>query len=239
MEKLDILAFGAHPDDVELSCAGTLIAEIASGKTVGIIDLTRGELGTRGTVAIRDQEATDAAAILGITVRENLDLADGFFRTNEGSIKAVIRAIRKYKPNVVLANALRDRHPDHGKGAELLKEAFFLSGLRMIETEDEHGIQAPWRPSALYNYIQDRIITPDFVVDISAHIEQKMDAIKAFKSQFFDPNSKEPNTYIASETFLDGIYSRAQEMGREPGFKYAEGFTQTRVPGVKSLFNLS
>ena len=217
--KLDILVLAAHPDDAELAVAGTIVDAIARGKKVGICDFTRGELGTRGTPEIRLAESAEASKILGIQVRENLELADGFFQNDRGSQLKLIEVIRKYQPDVVLANALEDRHPDHGKGAALAIDACFLSGLRKIET----GLPA-WRPKHVYHYIQDRYLEPDFVIDISAHWEKKEAAIRAFKSQFFDPNSTEPASYISSPDFLHFIEARAKEMGHKIGVKYGEGF---------------
>ncbi len=222
--KLDILVMAAHPDDAELAVAGTIVDAIANGKKVGIVDFTRGELGTRGTPEIRLAESAAASQVLGIHARENLELADGFFQNDQESQLKLIEVIRKYQPDVVLANALEDRHPDHGKGAALAIDACFLSGLRKIET----GLPA-WRPKHVYHYIQDRYLEPDFVIDISAHWEKKEAAIRAFKSQFFDPNSNEPASYISSPDFLDFIEARAQEMGHKIGVKYGEGF-QSQSP---------
>jgi bacillithiol biosynthesis deacetylase BshB1 len=217
--KLDILVMAAHPDDAELAVSGTIASAIAQGKKVGIVDFTRGELGTRGTPEIRLAESAAATQILGIHTRENLGLADGFFQNDRESQLKLIDVIRKYQPDIVLANALEDRHPDHGKGAALAIDACFLSGLRKIET----GLPA-WRPQHVYHYIQDRYLKPDFVVDISAHWATKEAAIRAFKSQFFDPNSTEPASYISSPDFLAFIEARAQEMGHKIGVKYGEGF---------------
>ena len=233
--KLDILAFGAHPDDVELSAAGTLLNQIELGHKVGIIDLTRGELGTRGSAEIRDQEAAAAAEIMGIHARENLELADGHFEDNTESRLEVIRMLRKYQPDIVLANAIKDRHPDHGRGAKMVAESCFLAGLIKIETRDNGVLQDRWRPRLVYHYIQDMNIEPDFVVDISQHMEKKVEAIKAYGSQFFDPKSTEPTTYIASKQFLDNIYSRAMEAGRSARFQYGEGFTVHRPVAVKDI----
>jgi bacillithiol biosynthesis deacetylase BshB1 len=236
--KLDILAFGAHPDDVELSCSGTLIKHIAIGKKAGVVDLTRGELGTRGTPEIREQEALSAAQVMGIHIRENLGMRDGFFLNDELHQKMVIRAIRKYQPDVILANAITDRHPDHGKAACLLNDAVFLSGLRMIKTEDKGHEQEVWRPMAVYHYIQDQWIEPDILIDISGYHEKKMESIRAFQSQFFDPHSKEPETYISKPEFINSITFRAEELGRRIGVKHAEGFTSTRKVGVDNFFQL-
>jgi N-acetylglucosamine malate deacetylase 1 len=229
--KLDILVMAAHPDDAELSCSGTILKHIAAGKKVGIVDFTRGELGTRGTPEIRLQESADATKILGLHARENLGIRDGFFRNDEETQLKLIEVIRKYQPEVVLANALEDRHPDHGKGAQLAIDACFLSGLRQIKTGDLPA----WRPTQLYHYIQDRYLEPDFVVDISAHWDQKESAIRAFKSQFFDPSSTEPASYISSPDFLHFIQARAMEMGHKIGVKYGEGFQSQGPMEVKSL----
>lgn len=227
--KLDILVMAAHPDDAELAVSGTIVDAVAKGKKVGIVDFTRGELGTRGTPEIRLAESAEATKILGIQVRENLGLADGFFQNDRESQLKLVEVIRKYQPDIVLANALEDRHPDHGKGAALAIDACFLSGLRKIDT----GLPA-WRPKHVYHYIQDRYLEPDFVIDISAHWEKKEAAIRAFKSQFFDPNSNEPASYISSPDFLDFIEARAQEMGHKIGVKYGEGF-QSQSPIQVSL----
>ena len=223
--KLDILVMAAHPDDAELSCAGTILKHIAAGKKVGIVDFTRGELGTRGTPEIRLQESADATKILGLQARENLGIRDGFFRNDEETQLKLIEVIRKYQPDIVLANALEDRHPDHGKGAQLAIDACFLSGLRQIKTGDLPA----WRPAQVYHYIQDRYLEPDFVVDISSQWDQKEAAIRAFKSQFFDPNSSEPASYISSPDFLNFIQARAMEMGHNIGVKYGEGFQSQKT----------
>lgn len=236
--KLDILAFGAHPDDVELGCSGTIAKEISLGKKVGIIDLTRGELGTRGTVEIRNTEATKASEILGVSVRENLDMRDGFFVNDENHQLKVIKMIRKYQPEIVLCNAIQDRHIDHEKGSKLVSDACFLSGLMQIKTEINGEAQRPWRPKVVYHYIQWQIIEPDFVVDISDFMNQKMEAVQAYSSQFYDPNSKEPVTPIASKNFLESIHYRAKDLGRLVGVEYAEGFTVERYVTVNSLGDL-
>ncbi len=239
--KLDILAIAAHPDDVELGCAGTLMAHIAQGKKAGILDLTRGELGTRGTPETRIQEAQAAAAILGVEVRENAGFADGFFRNDETHQKVLIHYIRKYRPEIVLANAVTDRHPDHGRGAELIHEACFYSGLRMVETKDENGrLQEAWRPKHVYHFVQDQYIKPDFIFDITPYFERKMDAILAFRSQFFvqDYQSNEPQSYISSPEFIHFIRSRAAEYGHAIGVAHGEGFTSYRKLGVNNLFDL-
>ena len=236
--KLDILAFGAHPDDVELGCSATLAKEVSLGKKVGIIDLTRGELGTRGSVAIRNTEAAIAAEILGVQVRENLDMRDGFFVNDESHQLRVIEMIRKYQPEMVLCNAIADRHIDHGKGSQLVSDACFLSGLTKIETHHNGQKQAAWRPKVVYHYIQWQSIAPDFVVDVSAFMDVKMKAVQAYASQFYDPNSTEPVTPIASKNFLDSIEYRAMDLGRLVGVAFAEGFTVERYLTVNSLTDL-
>ena len=236
--KLDILAFGAHPDDVELGCSATLAKELSLGKKVGIIDLTRGELGTRGSVAIRNSEAAMAAEILGVQVRENLDMRDGFFVNDESHQLRVIEMIRKYQPEMVLCNAIADRHIDHGKGSQLVSDACFLSGLTKIETHHNGQKQAAWRPKVVYHYIQWQTIEPDFVVDVSAFMDVKMKAVQAYASQFYDPNSTEPVTPIASKNFLDSIEYRAMDLGRLVGVAFAEGFTVERYLTVNSLTDL-
>lgn len=236
--KLDILAFGAHPDDVELGCSATLAKELSLGKKVGIIDLTRGELGTRGSVAIRNSEAAMAAEILGVQVRENLDMRDGFFVNDESHQLRVIEMIRKYQPEMVLCNAIADRHIDHGKGSQLVSDACFLSGLTKIETYHNGQKQAAWRPKVVYHYIQWQTIEPDFVVDVSAFMDVKMKAVQAYASQFYDPNSTEPVTPIASKNFLDSIEYRAMDLGRLVGVAFAEGFTVERYLTVNSLGDL-
>ncbi|WP_373514327.1 bacillithiol biosynthesis deacetylase BshB1 [Persicitalea sp.] len=239
--KLDILAIAAHPDDVELGCAGTLLAQMALGKKVGILDLTQGELGTRGTPEGRLREADNAARILGIEVRDNAGLADGFFKNDEAHQRAIIPYIRKYQPDIVLANAIDDRHPDHGRGGQLILESCFYSGLRMVETQDEVGnTQEAWRPKNVFHMIQDRYIKPDFVVDITPFFEKKIAAMLAFESQFFVPtenrmDDSEPQSYISSPEFLDFIRARAEEMGHAIGVKYGEGFTSKRQLGVGDL----
>jgi len=236
--KLDILAFGAHPDDVELGCGGTIAKEIALGKKVGIIDLTRGELGTRGSAAIRDQEAVTAAKILGVSIRENLNMRDGFFVNDEEHQLAIIRILRKYQPEIVLCNAIEDRHIDHGKGSALVSDAAFLSGLMKVETEYNGVKQEPWRPKLVYHYIQWKNIKPDFVVDISGYNEKRVAAILAYSSQFYNPDNKEPETPIATKNFLESLNYRAQDLGRLIGTDYAEGFTVERYLGVNSLGDL-
>jgi bacillithiol biosynthesis deacetylase BshB1 len=236
--KLDILAFGAHPDDVELGCAGTILKEVSLGKTVGIIDLTRGELGTRGSAVIRDHEAADAAKILGVSVRENLNMRDGFFLNDEKHQLEIIKMIRKYQPEIVLCNAIEDRHIDHGKGSKLVSDACFLSGLLKIETVLDGEIQKPWRPKVVYHYIQWKNIEPDFVVDITGFTDKKIDSILAYRSQFYDPNSKEPESPISSKNFLESLNYRSRDLGRLTGVEHAEGFTVERCLVVNSLGDL-
>jgi bacillithiol biosynthesis deacetylase BshB1 len=233
--KLDILAFGAHPDDVELSCSGILLVEKANGKKTGVIDLTAGELGTRGTIDDRKTEAKVAGGILGTEVRENLAMADGFFRNDEPHQKKIIVALRKYQPEIILCNAPEDRHPDHGRSAALITEAAFLSGLRKIRTEDNSELQKEWRPKYVFHYIQDRYLRPDFVVDITKVFEQKIEAIKAHKTQFFNPGSTDPETYISSPEFLDSIVYRAKMFGKMIGVKYAEGLISKKMIGIKTF----
>ncbi|MFD2561072.1 bacillithiol biosynthesis deacetylase BshB1 [Aquimarina rubra] len=236
--KLDILAVGAHPDDVELSCSGTLAKETDRGKKVGILDLTRGELGTRGTPEIRDQEAKDAANILGVSVRENLGFRDGFFVNDEAHQLEIIKIIRKYRPEIVLCNAITDRHIDHGKGSKLTSDACFLSGLRKIETSINGNSQDAWRPKQVYHYIQWEILKPDFVVDISGYMDKKMESVLAYKSQFYDSNSEAPETPISSKNFKDSVQYRAADLGRIIGVEYAEGYIAERYPAVDSIFDL-
>lgn len=236
--KLDILAIGVHPDDVELACSGTVAKHVAMGKLVGILDLTRGELGTRGTPELRAQEAEQGAQILGVKVRENAGLRDGFFTLDEAHFLPVIQYIRLYRPDVILCNAIRDRHPDHGRAAKLVSEACFLSGLRKVETRHNGVLQDVWRPKAIYHYIQDYWIEPQFVVDITDTMESKMQSIKAFSSQFFDPDSTEPQTPISRPDFLAFIEGRARQFGRIIGTTFGEGFTIERAAGVNDLTSL-
>lgn len=236
--KLDILAFGAHPDDVELGCSGTLAKEIALGKKVGIIDLTQGELGTRGSVDIRYNEAAKAAKILGVHVRENLKMRDGFFINDENHQLEVIKMIRKYQPEIVLCNAIEDRHIDHAKGSQLVSDACFLSGLIRINTQIDGENQKAWRPKVVYHYMQWKNLTPDFVVDISDFIEIKMQSILAYDSQFYKPGSKEPETPIATQSFLNSVKYRAEDLGRIIGTNFAEGFTVERYLAVNRLTDL-
>jgi bacillithiol biosynthesis deacetylase BshB1 len=238
MMKLDILAFGVHPDDVELSCAGTLMIEKLNGKRVGIIDLTQGELGTRGTADTRKQEAIDSLKILGLDLRENLSMADGFFKNDEEHQLKIITAIRKHQPEVVLCNAPEDRHPDHGRSANLIEDAAFLAGLRRIETKLDGKVQEIWKPKYVFNYIQDRYLNPDFVVDITPVFEKKTEAIKAFKTQFFNPDLKEPQTYLSTPDFLDSVIYRSKMMGKMIGVKYAEGFISKKMIGIKTFDSL-
>ena len=236
--KLDILVFGSHPDDAELGAGGSIAKEVASGKKVGIIDLTRGELGTRGSAEIRDQEACAAAKILGVTVRENLKFRDGFFVNDETHQMEIIKMLRKYRPEIVLCNTIDDRHIDHAKGSELVSNACFLSGLIKIQTKLDGENQDAWRPKLVYHYIQWKNIAPDFVVDISGFISKKTEAISAYASQFHDPKSKEPDTPISSKTFLESVHYRAKDLGRLIGKDYAEGFTVERQIAVDSLGDL-
>lgn len=238
--KLDILAFGAHPDDVELGCGATLAKEVANGKKVGIIDLTRGELGTRGTAETRDTESKNAANVLGVAMRTNMEFADGFFVNNKEHQIELIKMIRKYKPEIVICNAIDDRHIDHGKGSSLVSDACFLSGLLKIDTkcEDYDGFQEPWRPKTIYHYIQWKNLEPDLVVDVSGYIDIKMEAVLAYKTQFFDPKSNEPETPISSKNFTDSVKYRARDLGRLVGVEYAEGFTVKKYPTVSSLFDI-
>jgi bacillithiol biosynthesis deacetylase BshB1 len=236
--KLDILAIGAHPDDVEMSCGATLAKEIAAGKKVGILDLTRGELGTRGSVVIRKEEADRAAKILGVMVRENLGLKDGFFQNNEESQFAMIKVLRKYRPDVVLCNAVDDRHIDHGKGSKLASDACFLSGLRRIETKLDGNVQEAWRPRQVYHYIQWKDLEPDFVVDVSGFMDKKLEAVFAYRSQFYDENSKEPETPISSKNATESLRYRNRNLGRLIGTEYGEGYNVERYVAVRSLDDL-
>ncbi|MGN6196620.1 MAG: bacillithiol biosynthesis deacetylase BshB1 [Ginsengibacter sp.] len=235
--KLNLLAFGVHPDDIELSCAGTLLVEKNKGKKTGIIDLTRGELGTRGTAETREEEAENSAKILGVDVRENLDMADAFFKNDEENQRKIITVLRKYQPEVVLCNAPDDRHPDHGRSAKLVADACFLSGLRKIETFDGQNKQEVWKPSYVFNYIQDQYFTPSFVIDISEVIEIKVNAIKAFKTQFFtgSENNNEPQTYISTPEFLESVINRSKMFGKMIGVKHAEGFISKKMVGFNSF----
>lgn len=239
--KVDILAIGVHPDDIELACSGTLLKHLAMGKTVGLLDLTSGELGTRGSGPLRIKEAAASAKMMGASFRKNLLMADGFFQYSKENILKIIPTIRECQPEIILANALSDRHPDHGRAAKLVADACFYSGLMRIETKDSDGNnQERWRPKALYHYIQDRALTPDLVVDIKDHIERKFELILAFKSQFFMANEedKELSTPISGQDFLDYIRAEARVFGRPAGLEYAEGFNVDRTIGVENLFDL-
>ena len=231
--KLDILAIGVHPDDVELSCSGTLLKHISFGKKCGILDLTQGELGTRGSAELRLKEAAEAAKILGVSFRENLGMADGFFVNDKAHQLKIIEVLRKYQPEIVLCNAVSDRHPDHGRAAQLVSEACFYSGLRKIETGQE-----AWRPKAVYHYIQDRQLKPDLVIDVTPFVEKKMEAIKAFGSQFYDPDSIEPESPITVKNFFELVKGKMAAYGRDAGFEYGEGFTVERTIGINDLFDI-
>ena len=233
--KLDILAFGAHPDDVELGCAGTILKEVSLGKKVGIVDLTRGELGSRGSAELRFKEAAKAKDILGVSIRENLGFADGFFVNDKEHQLEVIKMIRKYQPDIVLCNAIDDRHIDHPKGSKLVSDACFLSGLIKIETTIDGIKQEKWRPKQVYHYVQWKNIEPDFVVDITGFIDEKEAAVMAYSSQFYDPKSKEPETPITSKNFTESVLYRAQDLGRLVGVDYAEGFTSERYVTIDNL----
>jgi len=233
--KLDILAIAAHPDDVELGCAGTMMAEKRNGKKIGILDLTRGELGTRGTPEKRLQEAKDASAIMGLDARENADLADGFFENSRRDQLKVIHYIRKYCPDIILANAPEDRHPDHGRAAQLIRDAAWLSGLRKIETYLDGELQAAWRPSYVFHFVQDRYLKPDFVYDITATMDDKVKCIRAFTSQFDTREDDEPQTYISSPAFLHSVVERAKAYGKIIGVPYAEGFITDKTLGISSF----
>jgi N-acetylglucosamine malate deacetylase 1 len=238
MKKIQVLAVAVHPDDVELCCAGTLMMEKLKGKTTGVVDLTRGELGTRGTPELRQQEADAAARIMNLDVRENLGMADGFFQNNEENQRKLIRAVRKYRPEIVLSSALEDRHPDHGRAGKLISDSCFLSGLRKISTQDDQGKeQEHWRPKYVFHFIQDRFYQPSFVLDISEVFDRKLDAIRAYSSQFHSTTYQkdEPQTYISTPEFLDAVIGRAQMCGKMIGVKYAEGFISEKMIGVSSL----
>jgi bacillithiol biosynthesis deacetylase BshB1 len=238
MHKLDILAIGAHPDDVELGCSATLAKEIYRGKRVGILDLTRGELGTRGSAEIRDEESAKAAEILGVEIRENLAFKDGFFVNDEQHQMEVIKKIRKFRPEIVLCNAIRDRHIDHGKGSSLVSDACFLSGLVKIKTALNGEGQDPWRPKHVYHYIQWENIEPDFVVDVSGYMGLKLASVEAYGSQFYDPQSKEPVSPISSKNFIESVTYRAKDLGRLIGKEFGEGYTAERFVAVDSLEDL-
>jgi bacillithiol biosynthesis deacetylase BshB1 len=235
--KLDILAFAAHPDDIELSCSGTLALQQSLGNKIGVVDLTLGELGTRGTVDIRKEEAVKASRILKLSIRENLEMPDGFFDISKENILAVAKCIRKYQPEIILANAVSDRHPDHARAANLIRESCFYSGLEKIQLIDKQPL-IPWRPKAVYHYIQSNYIKPDFIVDISEFWDSKVESIHAYKSQFYDPKNKETETYISKPGFLEFLESRARMWGHAIGVKYGEGFTVDREPGIRDLNDL-
>lgn len=237
--KVNILAFGVHPDDVELGCAGTILSSIAQGKTAAIIDLTRGELGTRGSAETRDREAADAANVLGVSARENLAMADGFFEHNKENLLKVIEVIRKYKPEIILCNAPEDRHPDHGRSAKLVSDAAFLSGLRKIKTSENGNPQMEWRPKYVFHYIQDRYLNPDFVFDISEYHEKKTQAILCYKTQFTtNDESDEPATYISSPEFLETVRGRALRLGKRAGVQFAEGYLSAKTIGISDFNSL-
>jgi N-acetylglucosamine malate deacetylase 1 len=238
--QVDVLCIAAHPDDVEMTCAGTVLSLVEQGKTVAVIDLTRGELGTRGTPAVRAQEAAEGARLMRLSARHNMGFRDGFFRNDEEHQKALIVWIRHFQPHMVLTNAPHDRHPDHGRAAELVNDACFYSGLRMIETTDPQTgeAQAAHRPTYVYNFIQDRSLVPNFVVDVSPYWEQKLAAIQAYKSQFFNPGSTEPQSYISGEPFMKFLESRTREHGHMIGVEFGEGFISRRMLGVQNLFGL-
>lgn len=234
--KLDVLAIGAHPDDVELGCSGTLIGEVKRGKKVGVVDLTQGELGTRGTVETRYREASEAARIMGVSVRENLKMRDGFFVNDEDHQLQLISILRKYQPEIVIGNILEDRHPDHGKAGNLIYDACFLSGLTQVKTKDEKGTeQEKWRPKYLLHYIQDRFYEPDIIIDVTEVWEQRMEAVKAYTTQFHSHQGSEPQTYISSPEFMDAIISRARLLGKRIGVQFAEGFISKKNIGLRNL----
>jgi bacillithiol biosynthesis deacetylase BshB1 len=239
MLKLDILVLAVHPDDAELGCGGIILKHIALGKKVGIVDLTKGELGTRGTSEIREQEANAAATVLGVAVRENLGIPDGFFENAEAYQLKIISTIRKYQPEIIIANAYHDRHPDHGRANELVEAAAFLSGLRKIETIHDGSLQTEWRPKQVLHFIQDRYIKPDILVDITPYWDKKIESVLAYKSQFHNPDwEDEPQTYISSPEFIQVVEARAREFGKSINVKFAEGFTSRKILGVDSLFDL-
>jgi bacillithiol biosynthesis deacetylase BshB1 len=233
--KLDLLVFAVHPDDAELSCGGILLTEKNNGKTTGVVDLTQGELGTRGTRETRKLEAEAAAKILRLDVRENLKMADGFFTNDEAHQRKIIASIRKYRPEIIFCNAPSDRHPDHGRSAQLVEDASFLSGLVKIETTVDGKLQDPWRPKFVFNFIQDKYLPPNFVIDITDVMEQKLEAIKAYGTQFNSPNLNEPQTYISTPDFLDSVVYRSKMMGKMIGVKYAEGFISSKMIGFSNF----
>ncbi|PKR80899.1 bacillithiol biosynthesis deacetylase BshB1 [Brumimicrobium salinarum] len=238
VNKVDILAIGAHPDDVELAAGGTIIKSVQQGKKVAVVDLTQGELGSRGTIETRYDEAKNAAEIMGVEYRENLKMADGFFENTDENLRKLIVAIRKYQPEIVLGNAPSDRHPDHGRGSELITRACFLSGLLKIETEFDGKPQEKWRPKVLYYYVQDRYIKPDFIVDVSQQKSIKFDAILAYKTQFYQPDAQGPKTPISGQDFLDSLEARLIQNGRDIGVQYGEGFIGERIIGVENIFDV-
>ena len=236
--KIDILAIGAHPDDVELGCSGTIAKEIANNKKVGILDLTMGELGTRGSAEIREKEAKDAAKILNVAFRENLNFKDCFFKNDEVHQLKLIQVVRKYKPDLILCNAPDDRHFDHPRAAKLIIDSCFLSGLKKIETIEDGVVQEPWRPGNIYHYIQWKSLRPDFVVDISEHFQTKIKAVRAFKSQFYDGNETVHSTPISTKNFIDSIEYRARDLGRLTNVDYGEGFIAVRLPLIENISDL-
>jgi N-acetylglucosamine malate deacetylase 1 len=238
MKKIQVLGIAVHPDDVELCCSGTLMMEKLQGKTIGVADLTRGELGTRGTPELRTKEAEMAARIMDLDIRENLGMADGFFQNNEENQRKIIRLLRQFQPEIVVASALEDRHPDHGRAGKLISDSCFLSGLRKISTRDDLGMeQEQWRPKYVFHFIQDRFYQPDFVYDITRVFDRKLEAIRAYSSQFYSTayDKNEPQTYISGPEFLDSIIGRAQMLGKMIGVKYAEGFISEKMIGVSTL----
>ena len=236
--RLDLLIFAAHPDDAELGCSGTILRSIAAGKKVGIVDLTRGELGTRGTAETRDAETAASSRILGLHVRENLEMRDGFFRNDEENQLKIIQMIRKYTPEIVFSNAMHDRHPDHGKASDLVNDALFLAGLPKIRTEIDGVQQDAFRPRLLFQYLQDRYIEPDIIVDVTEFWDKKMECIRAFKTQFFNPDSDEKETYISTPSFLKVVEARSRDLGKAIGAEHAEGFTSRKLLGIDNLFDL-
>lgn len=236
--KLDILAIGVHPDDVELGCSGAIINEIKKGKKAGVLDLTQGELGSRGTIESRYEEAAKAAMIMGVHVRENLKMRDGFFKNDEEHQRKLISLIRKYQPEIVIANSLADRHPDHGRAGKLITDSCFLSGLIKVETENENGEkQEAWRPKYIFHYLQDRYHEPDFIVDITDVFDQRMEAIKAYTTQFYNPENEDdgPQTYISTPEFLESVTARARVIGKKIGVKFGEGFTTEKKLGIRDF----
>ncbi len=236
--KLDILVFAVHPDDAELGCSGTILRHIAAGKKVGVVDLTRGELGTRGTAETRDEEAAESAKVLGLHVRENLGFRDGFFQNDEAHQLEIVKMLRKYQPEIVLSNALHDRHPDHGRAGDLVNDACFLAGLPKITTVLDNETQSAHRPRLILQYIQDRYITPDVIIDITPFIDGKIKSIKAFRTQFYNPDVEGQETYISSPEFFESVIGRAREFGKSIGATYGEGFTSRKLLGVDDLFQL-